>query len=41
MRMRFRRFLMKIICTVLGLVLAFVGNWLSHRIPDRYLLLNK
>lgn len=26
---------------VLGLALAFVGNRLSHRIPDRYLLLNK
>ena len=30
-----------LVSVVLGLVLAFVGNWLSHRIPDRYLLLNK
>ena len=26
---------------VLGFALALLGNWLSHRIPDRHLLLNK
>lgn len=26
---------------VLGFALAFLGNWLSHRIPDRYLLRSK
>ena len=30
-----------LVSVALGLVLAFVGNRLSHRIPDRYLLLNK
>ena len=25
----------------LGFALAVLGNWISHRIPDRYLLLNK
>ena len=29
------------VSVVLGLALAFVGNRLSHRIPDRYLLLKK
>ena len=26
---------------VLGIALAFLGNWLARRVPDRYLLLNK
>jgi len=26
---------------VLGFALAFLGNWISHRIPDRYLPVNK
>ena len=26
---------------VLGFALAFLGNWISHRIPDRYLLRRK
>ena len=30
-----------LVSIVLGLTLALVGNWLSRRIPDRYLLLNK
>ena len=30
-----------LVSVALGLGLAFVGNRLSHRIPDRYLLLNK
>ena len=30
-----------LVSIVLGLTLALLGNWLSRRIPDRYLLLNK
>ena len=30
-----------LVSVVLGLVLAFVGNRLAHRVPDRYLLLKK
>ena len=30
-----------LVSLVLGIALAFLGNRLSHRIPDRYLLLNK
>ena len=30
-----------LVSIVLGFALALLGNWLSHRIPDRYLLLNK
>ena len=30
-----------LISIVLGFALALVANWLSHRIPDRHLLLNK
>lgn len=26
---------------LLGVALAFLGNWIAHRAPDRYLLLNK
>ena len=30
-----------LVSIVLGIALAFLGNWLSHRIPDRHLMLNK
>ena len=30
-----------LVSIVLGLTLALLGNWLSRRIPDRYLQLNK
>lgn len=30
-----------LVSIVLGIALAFLGNWLARRIPDRYLLLNK
>ena len=30
-----------LVSVVLGLALAFVGNRLAHRVPDRYLLLKK
>ena len=30
-----------LVSIVLGFALALMGNWLSHRIPDRYLLPNK
>ena len=30
-----------LVSVVLGLVLAFVGNRLAHRVPDQYLLLKK
>ena len=30
-----------LVSIVLGVALAFLGNWIAHRAPDRYLLLNK